>query len=76
MKDQSAMKDNKSDEMFEFQSHCFIHGPPELVTQLKYLLRSCVSHGLVPHFVLLCTLLPLVKDNLGDSTSSDNYTEL
>ena len=67
------MKGNKSDEMFEFQSHCFIHGPPELVTHLTYLLRSFVSHGVVPHFVLLCTLLPLVKDNLGDSTSSDNY---
>ena len=32
-----------------------------------------VSHGSVPLFVLLCTLIPLVKDNLGDITASENY---
>ena len=32
-----------------------------------------LAHGSVPFIILLCTLLPLVKDNLGDSTSSDNY---
>ena len=30
-------------------------------------------HGTVPHFILLCTLLPLVKDNLADTTSADKY---
>ena len=30
-------------------------------------------HGQVPYFILVCTLLPLVKDNLADITSSDNY---
>ena len=63
------MKGNKSDALFMFQSDCLINGPPELVTNLTYLLRSFVSHGFVPHFILLCTLIPLVKDNLGDSTS-------
>ena len=67
------MKGNKNDALFMFQSDCLINGPPELVTNLTYLLRSFVSHGFVPHFILLCTLIPLVKDNLGDSTSSDNY---
>ena len=37
------------------------------------LIKSFISHGSVPHFVLLCTLLPLVKDNLGDITSSTKY---
>ena len=48
-------------------------GPPELVYHLTNLLKLYVSHGLVPYILLLCTLLPLVKDNLGDITSSDNY---
>ena len=26
-----------------------------------------------PHIVLICTLTPLLKDNLGDITKSDNY---
>ena len=39
-------------------------------------MKLYLSHGFVPYTVLLCTLLPLVKDNLGDITSSDNYRAL
>ena len=46
------------------------HGPPELI---QHLLRAFVTHGTVPYFILVCTLIPLVKDNLGDITSSENY---
>ena len=31
------------------------------------------SHGQIPTEILVCSLLPLVKDNLGDLTSSANY---
>ena len=42
----------------------------EHVTNMfQWFLRS----GTVPPFLLLCTLVPIVKDNLGDITSSDNY---
>ena len=44
-----------------------------LVCHLTLLFKSFISHGVVPYFILLCTLLPLVKDNLGDIISSDNY---
>ena len=47
--------------------------PPALIQHLANLVKSFVIHGTVPAFLLLCTLLPLVKDNLGDSTSSQNY---
>ena len=67
------MKGNKSDAMFDFQSDCLIEGPPEVVTHLTNLIRLFISHGQVPDMILLCTLLPLVKDNLGDITQSDNY---
>ena len=69
----SRMKGSKSDVKFNFQSDCLINGPPELVTHLTNLLRLFISHGVVPYFILVCSLLPLLKDNLGDITSSDNY---
>ena len=40
---------------------------------LTHLLRTFVIHGRIPYFLLICTLLPLVKDNLADITSSENY---
>ena len=67
------MKSKKSDALFEFQSDCLINGPPELIQHLTHLLRAFVTHGTVPYFILVCTLIPLVKDNLGDITSSENY---
>ena len=67
------MKTNKSDAIFDFQSDCLINGPCELVKHLTNLIRIFISHGEVPRIILICTLLPLVKDNLGDLTQSDNY---
>ena len=67
------MKNNKNDALFDFQSDCLTNGPPELVHHLTNLLKLYIIHGSVPYILLLCTLLPLVKDNLGDITSSDNY---
>ena len=69
----NRMKGNKSDALFDFQSDCLINGPPELVSHLAHMIRSFILHGEVPYFILVCTLLPLVKDNLGDITKSDNY---
>ena len=37
------------------------------------MLQSFVIHGSVPYFLLICTLVPIVKDNLGNHASSDNY---
>ena len=62
------MKGGKSDAVFDFQSDCLTEGPPELVTHLTNLIRLFISHGQVPDLILVCTLLPLVKDNL-----SENY---
>ena len=59
------MKSSKRDAQFDLQSDCFIKGPPELVYHLTKLLKSFIIHGTVPNILLLCTLIPLVKDNLG-----------
>ena len=67
------MKENKSNAIFDFQSDCLIKGPPEVVTHLSNMIRIFILHGQVPDNILVCTLLPLVKDNLGDLAQSDNY---
>ena len=45
----------------DIQSDCFINGPLFLVFHHSILLRSFIFH--VPYFVLLCTLLSLVKES-------------
>ena len=67
------IKPNKYDALFDTMSDFYINGGPELVGHLTNLLRLFISHGTIPNFILICTLVPLVKDNLGDPTSSDNY---
>ena len=58
------MKSGKNDAIFDFQSDCITCESEELVIHLTNMLRSFVSHGTVPYFILVCSLLPLVKDNL------------
>ena len=67
------MKSNKRDAIFDTVSDCYTNGPSELVSHITRLVRMFLSHGRVPYFILVCTLLPLVKANLGDLTSSENY---
>ena len=67
------MKDGKNDSIFNIQSDCMTNGPNALNLHITNLLKTFVVHGAVPYFVLVCTLLPLVKDNLADTTSSQNY---
>ena len=68
-----SMKKGKSDSTYLIQSDCLTVKSDLLVQHLTNLLKTFVSHGSVPYFLLVCTLLPLVKDNLADITSSDNY---
>ena len=67
------MKPKKSDAVFDTVSDFYINGPEELVSHLTALIKLFLIHGYVPHFILMCSLAPLVKDNLGDITSSENY---
>ena len=69
----NLMKAKKNDAIFNIASDFYLNGPPELIPHLTKLVKTFLSHGRVPSVILLCTLLPLVKDNLGDRTSSENY---
>ena len=66
------MKAGKSDALFDFSSDCFTNGPDALITHLTNLIKLFVLHGRTPLFLLVCSLVPIVKDSLGDLASSDN----
>ena len=63
------MKSKKSDALYDTMSDFYIHVPDELVSHLAAMIKLYFQHGCIPPFILLCTLLPIVKDNLGDATS-------
>ena len=43
------------------------------ITHLTIILKESLVHGMLPSIVLLCSLMPLIKDSLGDITKSSNY---
>ena len=59
----NRMKVEKSDVMFEFSSDCIINAPEEIYTHIANMFKSFLVHGNVSYFLLLCTLIPIVKDN-------------
>ena len=66
------MKPGKRDSIFDSTSDCYLNGPENLTVHLTNLIRMFIVHGSLPNFILLCTLLPLVKNSLGDITRSEN----
>ena len=69
----SHLKEGKKDSLFEMTSDLLINGPPVLISHLTNMFKMFLVHGRVATFMLICTLMPLVKDNLADLASSDNY---
>ena len=67
------MKGGKADVIYNFSSDCLTNGPELLHKHLANLFRIFLIHGQVAVILLLCSLIPIVKDNLSDLTSSDNY---
>ena len=67
------LRPGKSDAVYSFSSDCFKCGPDNLFTLLALIIRSCTVHQHVAPPLLLSTLVPLVKDKLGNIHSSKNY---
>ena len=67
------LKHGKSDPLFSFNSDCLLNSGKELLAHVTELFKWFLRTGKIPSFLLLCTIVPIVKDNLGDITSSDNY---
>ena len=67
------MKAIKSDAVFGFSSDCLMNASNKLIDHVTTLLKWFLSTGKIPAFLLLCTLVLIVKDNLYDIATSDNY---
>ena len=72
----SRIKDDKTDPMFSFSSDCIKHGPDSLYQSLSLSIKSFLIHGHVTVFLLLATLVPIIKDKLASINSSKNYRSI
>ena len=70
------LNNNKSDPIYSFTSDCLKNGPDCLFKHLSIALQSFLVHGHVTLFLLLATLVPIIKDKLGSISSSKNYRSI
>jgi hypothetical protein len=72
----SHIKDDKTDPIFTFSSDCIKNGTDLLFSSLSLVIKSFLIHGHVTVFLLLATLVPIIKDKLGSINSSKNYRSI
>ena len=63
----------KCDAVYDFSSDCLMNASNKLIDHVTTLFKWFLATGKIPAFLLLCTLVPIVKDNLDDIATSDNY---
>ena len=72
----SRVKSNKSDPFNEFNSDCLKNAPINLCEHLSILFKMYLLHGYISPCLMISTLIPLIKDKLGDISSSNNYRSI
>ena len=70
------LKPGKSDPGLTFTSDIFMNAPDILFVHLASVIRCFIIHGHVTDFLLLSTLVPIIKDKLGDQCASKNYRSI
>ena len=70
------VKANKNDPVFTFNSDCIKRAPATLLQHLTNIIQIFLIHGYVSKILLVATIVPLIKDKLGDTESSDNYRSI
>ena len=70
------LKNGKSDPVYLFSSDCIKNAPDILFDHLSIILRSFLFHGHVSTFLLIATLVPIIKNKLGSISSSKNYRSI
>ena len=70
------LKEDKTDPIFEFTSDTIKNAPNLLYEHLSVIIKSYLIHSHVSTVLLLATLVPIVKDKLGDICSSQNYRNI
>ena len=62
-----------TDPLYHFNSDCMKNASPILSEHLAKLFRMYMTHGHLSSVILVSTIIPLIKDKLGDISSSNNY---
>ena len=62
----NKLKLNKQDGIFELSSNGFKEGPVELFEHIGRLVTSFIKFGHAPSKIIMCSMLPLIKDTRGD----------
>ena len=70
------LKSNRNDPLFDFNSDCLKNAPEILIEHLAYTIKSSLIHAHITNCLLLATIIPLIKDKLGNLTSSSNYRSI
>ena len=66
------LKDGKSDPVHVFSSDCNKNGPDMLFKLLSIAIKSFLFHGHVTVYLLLATLVPIIKNKLAIINTSKN----
>ena len=72
----SHLKDGKSDPTHSFSSDCIKNGPSRLFYLLSVVMKSFLIHSHVTLYLLLATLVPIIKDKLASISISKNYRSI
>ena len=64
---------SKGDLYYNFSSDCIKIDSLILREHKMWMMRSFLTHGYIPVFLHLASLLPIIKDKLGSINSSKNY---
>ena len=68
--------ENRDDPLFNISSDLLKNAPEILRVHLANIVKSFFIHGHFSNFLLLATLIPLVKDKLGELNASSNYRSI
>ena len=67
---------HKKNPIFTFNSDCMKRASASLFPHLSLMMKCFLIHGHVSQVLLLATMVPLIKNKLDDSETSDNYRSI
>ena len=70
------LKPGKSDPLLKVTSEFFLNAPDPLYDLLSLILKSFITHDHVGDFLVLSSLIPIVKDKLAATSNSNNYRSI
>ena len=76
MEAMNHLKCSKSDPLFEFNSDCLKNAPWILSEHMSTLFKSYLVHGHVSSVLMMSTLIPILKDKLGNICDANNYRSI